>query len=350
MALLTLSSPHTRGTNRTSRIMATVALATLPGLAVMTWLFGYGTLINTALAIVTALLSEAIVLKMRRYPVSFFLKDNTALVTGLLLGLALPPLAPWWITVFATAFSIVFAKQIYGGIGNNPFNPAMVGYALVLISFPVQMTTNWAISFQVSGQDVASFSDTLSMIFASAPGMADAYTGATPLDQYKHLIGQQTSEQVLQASTFNVWLNGGWEWVNLAFLAGGLFLLARKIITWHIPISMLVALAVCSLVLGWDADAYTPVTLHMLSGATMLGAFFIATDPVSASTTPTGKIIYGAGIGILVYLIRTWGAYPDAVAFAVLLMNFTAPFIDAYTQPRSYGHKKAKRGLKSGDQ
>ena len=123
MALLTLSSPHTHGPNRTSRIMLTVALATLPGLAVMTWFFGFGTLINTVLAVVTALFSEALVLKLRKYPVSFFLKDNTALVTGLLLGLALPPLAPWWITVLATSFAIIFAKQIYGGMGNNPFNP-----------------------------------------------------------------------------------------------------------------------------------------------------------------------------------------------------------------------------------
>ncbi len=349
MALLTLSSPHTHGPNRTSRIMLTVALATLPGLAVMTWFFGFGTLINTVLAIITALASEALVLKLRKYPVSFFLKDNTALVTGLLLGLALPPLAPWWITVLATSFAIIFAKQIYGGMGNNPFNPAMVGYALVLISFPVQMTTNWVTSFQVSGSDVAGFTEALSIIFAGASSTADAFTGATPLDQYKHLISKETSDELLQRNTFNGWLNGGWEWVNLAFLAGGLFLMARRIITWHIPVSMLAALGICSLILGWDEDLYTPLSLHLLSGATMLGAFFIATDPVSASTTPTGKLIYGAGIGILLYVIRTWGAYPDAVAFAVLLMNFAAPFIDAYTQPRSYGHSKPKRGLKPGE-
>lgn len=349
MALLTLTSPHTHGPNRTSRIMMTVALATLPGLIAITWLFGYGTLINVILAIATALISEALVLKARKYPVRFFLKDNTALVTGLLLGLALPPLAPWWITVLATFFAIVFAKQLYGGMGNNPFNPAMVGYALVLISFPVQMTTNWALSYQVSGTELISFTDTLKVIFAGAGHLADAYTGATPLDEYKHLISKETSDQLLQHATFSGWLNGGWEWVNLAFLAGGLFLLFKRIITWHIPVSMLLALALCSLVFGWDEDLYLPTTLHLLSGATMLGAFFIATDPVSASTTPRGKLIYGAGIGIFLFIIRTWGAYPDAIAFAVLLMNFAAPFIDAYTQPRTYGHEKARRGLKPGD-
>ena len=346
MALLTLSSPHTHGPNSTSRIMLTVALATLPGLMVMTWFFGPGTFINIVLASLTAIASEALVLKARKYPVSFFLKDNTALVTGVLLGLALPPLAPWWITVLASAFAVIFAKQIYGGIGNNPFNPAMVGYALVLVSFPVQMTTNWALSWQMSGTEVAGISDTLQIIFGGAKELADAYTGATPLDDYKHLISKETSDELLKRDTFNGWLNGGWEWMNLAFLAGGLFLIARRIITWHIPVSMLAALTLCSLVFGWDHDLYTPTWLHLFSGATMLGAFFIATDPVSAATTPKGKLIYGAGIGILLFVIRAWGAYPDAVAFAVLLMNFAAPFIDAYTQPRTYGHAKARRGLK----
>lgn len=348
MALLTLSSPHTHGPNHTSRIMLTVALATVPGLAVMCWFFGMGTLINVVLASLTAIAAEAAVLKARGYPVGFFLKDNTALVTGVLLGLALPPLAPWWITVVATAFAIVFAKQIYGGMGNNPFNPAMIGYALVLVSFPVQMTTNWAVSYQVSGASPAGFTDALSVIFSGAASVTDGFTGATPLDDYKHLISKETSAELLQRATFNGWLNGGWEWVNLAFLAGGLFLMIRRIITWHIPVSMLVALALCSLVFGWDHDLYTPTYMHLLSGATMLGAFFIATDPVSAATTPRGKLIYGAGIGVLLFIIRTWGAYPDAVAFAVLLMNFAAPFIDAYTQPRTYGHEKARRGLKPG--
>ncbi|MDF1762773.1 MAG: electron transport complex subunit RsxD [Oleibacter sp.] len=347
MALITLSSPHAHGRNNTGRIMLTVALATLPGLIALTWFFGYGTLINVILASITAIATEALILRIRKYPLAFILKDNTALVTGVLLGLALPPFAPWWITVIAVSFSIVFAKQLYGGIGNNPFNPAMVGYALVLISFPVQMTTHWALSYQMSGQELASFSDTLQIIFAGHTELADAYTGATPLDQYKHLITKETSDELLKLDTFSGWLNGGWEWVNLAFLAGGLFLIWKRIITWHIPVSMLLGLCVCSLFLGWDEDLYTPMSLHLLSGATMLGAFFIATDPVSAATTLRGKLIYGAGIGILLYIIRTWGAYPDAIAFAVLLMNFAAPLIDAYTQPRTYGHSKARRGLTS---
>jgi Na+-translocating ferredoxin:NAD+ oxidoreductase subunit D len=345
MALLTLTSPHAHGRNSTSRVMLTVILATLPGLAVITVFFGFGTLINVLLASASAIVAEALILKLRQRPLGFYLKDNSALLTGVLLGLALPPLAPWWITVLATVFAVIFAKQLYGGMGNNPFNPAMIGYALVLVSFPLQMTTNWTVSSQMSDHSLAGFSDALATIFGGHS--ADAFTGATPLDTYKHLISNSTERVVRQLPTFNGWLNGGWEWVNLAYMAGGLFLIWQRIITWHIPAAMLLAISVCSVLLGSDADLYTPVSLHLLSGATMLGAFFIATDPVSAATTPKGKLIYGAGAGILVYVIRTWGSYPDAVGFAVLLMNLAAPFIDAYTQPRTYGHNKARTGLTS---
>lgn len=353
-----ITSPHAHGGNTTSRIMMTVILATIPGVAALTYFFGWGSLINICLASITALSCEALILKMRKRPVGFILKDNSALLTAVLLGIALPPLAPWWVTVVAVSFSMVFAKHLYGGLGNNPFNPAMVGYALVLISFPVQMTTTWAVPFFLSDGQTIPFTDSLNVIFSNsasiADSLSDAYSGATPLDTYKHLASNQTALEIMQQPLFandtqggsaSNWFAGGWEFVNIAFLIGGLILLALKIFTWHIPFSLLAALGTCSLVFGWDPDMYVPWSLHIFTGATMMGAFFIATDPVSASTTPLGKIIYGAGIGILIYVIRTWGAYPDAVAFAVLLMNFAAPFIDTYTQPRTYGHVKAKRGM-----
>lgn len=345
MAHLTLSSPHTRGANRTAHIMLWVIGATLPGLLALTYFFGWGTLINLVLASTVALSCEAAVLRLRQRPIGFFLRDYSALLTAVLIGIALPPFAPYWVTVVATAFAILFGKHLYGGLGNNPFNPAMLGYALVLVSFPVQMTTLWAQAVTASGQELLGFADTLRVIFGGQINLIDGLSGATALDTYKTLIQSGTAQTVLANPTFNGWLNGGWAWINLAFLLGGVLLLAKRIITWHIPVSMLVSLSLCSLFLGWDADMYVPLSLHLMSGATMLGAFFIATDPVSAATTRTGKLIYGAGIGILLYVIRTWGAYPDAVAFAVLLMNFAAPLIDAYTQPRSYGHDKAKRGM-----
>lgn len=336
MALL-ISSPHIHNHNSTSSMMLKVIFASLPGLIALSVFFGWGNLINVMLAAITALASEGLILKLRKRPVRFYLNDYSALLTAVLLGLALPPFTPYWVTLTATAFAIIVVKQLYGGLGHNPFNPAMAGYALALISFPVQMTTTWALSWQMSEQELLSFGATLKVIFAGMP-IVDGVSGATPLDAYKNLISTGLANEVLATSTFNGWLNGGWEWVNLAFLLGGLWLIWQRIITWHIPVSMLLALTLCSLFLGFDQDLYTPVHLHLLSGATMLGAFFIATDPVTASTTPRGKIIYGALIGLLVYIIRTWGGYPDSVAFAVLLMNFAAPFIDAYTKPKTYGH------------
>lgn len=348
MALLNISSPHVHSQNSTQKIMQKVMLATIPGLVLLTVFFGWGSLINIMLAGLAAVACEALVLTLRGRPVVPYLNDYSALLTALLLGLALPPFTPFWVTLSATAFAIVIAKQLYGGLGQNPFNPAMAGYALVLVSFPVQMTTTWALSFQMSGHELLPFTDTLAVIFTGAP-IADGFSGATPLDAYKNLISTSLATNVLATSTFNGWLNGGWEWVNIAFLLGGSWLIWQRIITWHIPVALLVALSLCSLVLGFDEDLYTPLHLHLFSGATMLGAFFIATDPVSAAGTPRGKLIYGALIGVLIYVIRTWGSYPDAVAFAVLLMNFAAPFIDAYTQPRTFGHAKAKRGLPKKD-
>lgn len=340
------SSPHARRSRSTAQVMLWVMIATLPGLAVQTAYFGWGNLINVVLCILVAMGSEALVLALRKRPVGFYLKDNTAAVTGLLLGLALPPLAPWWVSVVAVVAAIVMAKQLYGGLGSNPFNPAMVGYALVLVSFPVAMTTNWAAPAGL-WQSAPDLGATLHSIFAGGQTAIDGYTMATPLDVYKHEIGSHVAAEVWQNPTFGTGVARGWEWVNAAFLLGGIGLVALRIITWHIPVSVLGALAVMSLALGSNPDVTAPLSLHLLAGATMLGAFFIATDPVSAATSHQGKLIYGAGIGVLLYLIRTWGNYPDAVAFAVLLMNFAAPFIDHYTQPRTYGHRKARRGIAS---
>lgn len=341
MAFLRLSSPHAHGPQRTSRVMLWVILATLPGLLAQTLCFGWGNLVNTVFCVAVALLTEGVILMLRKRPVAFFLKDNTAAVTGLLLGLSLPPFAPWWVCLVAVVVAILLAKQLYGGLGSNPFNPAMVGYALVLVSFPVAMTTNWASPTGLSA-DTPGLLHTLALNFTGAEPV-DGYTMATPLDVYKHDIKTQLSDQVLQNPAFGDFVSKGWEWVNLGFLAGGLLLIALRLITWHIPFSMLAALSVMSLAFGWDPDQYAPLTIHLLSGATMLGAFFIATDPVTAATSRKGKLVYGAGIGILLYIIRSWGSYPDAVAFAVLLMNFAVPFIDYYTQPRTYGHQKARR-------
>lgn len=339
MALL--SSPHLRGPNSTAGIMQLVLLATLPGFLALTWFFGAGTFYNILLASVTAVTAEALMLKLRRRPVAFYLKDYSALVTAVLLGLALPPYAPWWIPVVGALSAIIIAKHLYGGLGYNPFNPAMVGYVVLLISFPVEMT-QWATPLPLlpEGQSLLGPITALEHIFLETP--LDAHSGATPLERF--YINQIYQNEPL--FTEARWAGAGWEWVNIGFLVGGLFLLYKKVFTWHVPVSMLLSLGILSLFFyeGTYAGGGSPV-FHWLSGGIMLGAFFIATDPVTSVASRRGKLIFGAAIGILVYVIRSWSNYPEGVAFAVLLMNFAAPFIDHYTVPRSYGHPKSRQGV-----
>ncbi|WP_342320834.1 electron transport complex subunit RsxD [Kosakonia sp. BYX6] len=344
------SSPYTHNQRQTSRIMLLVALATLPGVIAQLWFFGWGTLVQVVLAIVSALLAEGLVLKLRKQTVSAILADNSALLTGLLLAISIPPFAPWWMVVLGTVFAVVIAKQLYGGLGHNPFNPAMIGYVVLLISFPVQMTS-WLPPFEIA-RTVPGIMDALQVIFTghSATGATmetlrigiDGVSQATPLDTFKtSLHAGHSVEQILQYPIYSGVLAGaGWQWVNLGYLAGGLFLLWQKTIRWHIPVSFLLSLAVCA-TLGWifSPESLAAPQLHLLSGATMLGAFFILTDPVTASTTNKGRLIFGALAGLLVWLIRSFGGYPDGVAFAVLLANITVPLIDYYTRPRVYGHR-----------
>lgn len=352
MALIRTSSPHLHKASSTSDVMRLVVLATLPGLAAMTFFFGWGTLINVIWAVLLAVGFEAIIVKVRKRPLGFYLKDYSAVVTALLLGLALPPFAPWWVTLVGVFVAIVIAKHLYGGLGQNPFNPAMVAYALLLVSFPVQMTS-WTLPFvmidQGSSWNVLGFFDTLNVIFGHvAPGLVDSYSGATPLDVMRHR-GGLTTEEVWDSLPVLSEGIGAWHAVSAAYFMGGVFLIYRKVFTIHTPAAILITLAVISsLFYAVDPYAFADPFFHLTAGATMLGAFFIATDPVTSATSNRGKIIFGIGIGLLIYIIRGWGGYPDAVAFAVLLMNLSAPFIDQYTQPRTYGHAKAKRGMKGG--
>lgn len=342
MALPRITSPHAKGPSRTQRVMLLVLAATLPGVVVLTWLYGAGTLINLAWACLAALGFEAAILKLRQRPVVFFLRDGSVLVTAVLLALALPPYSPWWLTLIATGCAVVFGKQLYGGLGQNPFNPAMIGYVVVLISFPVEMTT-WPVPHSVG------LGAGLQHILGIA-SLPDGWTQATALDVLK-VNKSLTIDELWSNPAFGHFGGIGSEVVNLAFLAGGLFLLHKRLFSWHAPVGMLAALVLMSLVFwnGSGSDSNGSPLFHLLSGATMLGAFFIVTDPVSSATSPRGRLIFGAGVGILVYVIRAWGGYPDGVAFGVLLMNLAAPTIDYYTRPRTYGHRKAERGFKLGE-
>lgn len=346
MAFIKASSPHAHQLGNTGTVMLMVLVACIPGIAALTIFFGAGVLVNIVLTSLFCLGLEAIVLKLRHRKLSFYLKDFSAILTAVLLAIALPPYAPWWLLLCGAFFAIIVAKQLYGGLGFNPFNPAMIGYIVLLISFPLEMS-QW---LSPEGFSHVSIGDGLAQVFSGqALSQIDGYTAATPLDVIKQNNTLLLSDVYTQNNLFShaSWAGLGWEWVNVGFLIGGLFLLYKKIFTWHAPVCMLLALTVLS-ALFYDGGSSTSTgspLLHLFSGGTMLGAFFIITDPVTSSTSNRGRMIYGSLAGVLIFLIRAWGNYPDAIAFAVLLMNFAAPFIDYYTRPRTYGHEKAHIGI-----
>lgn len=333
----TVSSPHLSTQNNVAIVMRRVLYALIPGILIYFHFFGWGVIVNILIASLTALASEAIMLLLRRRPLLLFLSDYSAIVTAVLLALALPPLAPWWLTVLATAFAIIIAKQLYGGLGFNPFNPAMVGYVVVLISYPQQMT-RWLLPEGGLG-----LLQTLQIqLYGNAGSALDSITGATPIDAIKTgLTLDKTLTEISASPVFGMLGGNGWEWIAIGFLVGGLWLLYLGVIRWQIPVAVLAAIfAMATPFHLLHPDQYATPWFHWFSGGTMLAAFFIATDPVSASTTDKGRLIYGAGIGIFTYIIRTWGGYPDGIAFAVLLMNTAAPTIDYYTRPRVFGARK----------
>jgi electron transport complex protein RnfD len=334
------AAPHWLGADSVTIMMRRVLLALLPTLALSTWFLGIGVLVNALFACIVCWLLEVAALYVRQRPIATFANDGSTLVTALLIALALPPLMPWWVTASACLFAVVFAKHLYGGLGYNVFNPAMVGYVVVLISFPKQLA-NWPTPAEAS----ASLAFTMDIFLhgrATLDSLTDALSGATPLDSIKiQLIQMRTIDEIINQESFG-WLAGrGWEWINLAALGGGLWLLSKRVIRWHIPVAMLATLALLySIFYMYESSTHPSPLIGLFSGGTMLAAFFVATDPVSAAASDRGRLIYGCGIGALTYAIRAWGAYPDGIAFAVLLMNMAAPLIDRYTLPRVHGHQK----------
>ncbi len=346
MRFPTATSPHTAPINDLNRLMRQVLLALVPGTLAAIYFFGWGVLINLMLTVAAGLLAEAAMLALRGRPLKPFLSDGSVLVTAWLLAVCLPPLAPWWLPVVGMVFAVIVAKQLYGGLGYNLFNPAMVGYVVLLVSFPREMT-HWMLPHGVALTSLG-FVDALNLAFGGqlpATLAWDALSGATPLNATKTGLGQGIPLATIQQAPIFGGLGGaGWEWVALGWLLGGLWMLWRKVITWRIPVAMLGAFILMAAVFhAFDPQHHAGVVFHLLSGGVMLGAFFIATDPVSASTTPRGQLIFGAGIGVLVYLIRGFAGFPDGVAFAVLLMNIAAPLIDHYTPAKVFGKQAESR-------
>ena len=324
------------------RVMIQVLAALLPGIAVYAWLIGPVVLVQVAIATVSVLLGEAFMLRLLGKPLGLFLGDGSAVVTGWLIALAFPPFAPWWLIVVASLFAIVVAKHLYGGLGQNPFNPAMIAFAVCIVSFPALMSQWPAVDMK------AGFTDQLALVFGYAPRL-DAISGATPLDALKTALklgeGSATVASVTaDAHTFGHFAGNGWEWVGMAYLVGGLWLWQRKVIQWRAPFAFLAGIGLLAAALWlWNPAQFANPLFHLFSGGSMLGAFFIVTDPVSGCTTPKGKLIFGFAAGVLAYIIRVFGGYPDGVAFAVLLLNICVPLIDLYTQPPIFGMKEGTK-------
>ncbi len=290
----------------TRATMAVVAATLAPGIAAMAHFFGTGVLVNVGLAVSAAIAVEASVLRMRRQSVVAGLGDGSAVVTALLIAIAMPPAVDGWLVGLAVLAALVLGKHVYGGLGANPFNPAMVGYALVLVSFPADLAT-WPGSEGV-----------------------DQLTGATALETLKHRGGETIADVWTAAHGFGAWGAHGFEWINVWFAVGGLVLLGLRLVDWRIPIAMLATLTVLS-ALGYDGGSSASLgspAFHLLSGATMLCAFYIATDPVTSPTQPRGRILFGVLVGALLFVVRCFANYPDGVAFAVLLGNSMVPLLD----------------------
>lgn len=338
------SSPFVPSVNQTNQMMRDVIIALIPGTLAYAWFFGVGVVINITLSIAFALMFESLILYLRKRPIKPYLNDYSAVVTAWLFALCLPMHSPWWLIAIGIGFAMIAGKHLYGGLGYNPFNPAMIGYVVLLISFPKEMTV-WFLPSVISGESL-SLMDSLAITFFGADiHQWDALTSATPLDTYK--TGLRANEMVSEIGTAPIFGNfSGVGWENIAYLwfAGGLYLIYKGIITWHIPLMVIVGVFTFALIFYIaDPSGNTSPLFHVLSGGIILGAFFIATDPVTASTTIKGRLIYGFLIGAVTYIIRTWGGFPDGVAFAVLLANIAVPLIDYYTKPRVYGTNSPDR-------
>ncbi|WP_075433174.1 RnfABCDGE type electron transport complex subunit D [Buchnera aphidicola] len=333
------------------KIMFIVIVACIPGIIAKCYFFGSASLIQIFFSVIVALLLETIVLKIRLKTIRTHLQDNSAILTGVLFGLSIP-IVPWWMIIIGMFFAIVIGKHLYGGIGQNIFNPAMLGYAVLLISFPIEMN-NW------NERNYALFSlneiqQSLNLIFLKYSIfnientnfylVPDFFTEETPLNNFKIQNHLKHFYQVENNTHLNINIQNSWQYINISFCLGGMFLLFKKVICWRIPISFLSALGSISIIsFFYSKELFLSPLIHFFSGGTMICAFFIATDPVTTSCTNLGKIVFGIIIGVLTWVIRNYSDYPDAIAFSVLFANMLVPLIDHCTQTSGYGHKNSSK-------
>ncbi len=336
-------APYLAPKTGVASMMQQVLFALVPAALVHVWYFGPGFIFNLIVASTFCIAGEAIVMRIRGRQPAKALSDYSALVTAALLAFALPSLTPWWVTATGALFGIVVAKHLYGGLGFNVFNPAMAGYVVILVAFPMHLNLWVAPRMGDIDYQYLSILQTLNFtIMGTLPDAVtiDAISRATPLDVMKSgLNNMRTIVEIRALPLMGDFGGRGWEWVGNLTLLGGFWLLIRKIIRWHIPAGVGVGLLIPATIMYLvGPDSHPGPGFHLFAGSTMLCAFFIATDPVSAATSPKGRFIYGMGIGFLIYAIRRWGAYSDGVAFAVLIMNMAVPAIDYLTRPHIVGH------------
>ena len=328
MNLLKVSpSPHSYGTDSIPKIMYGVVIALLPALAVSLFYYGIGALIVTLVSIVSCVAFEYLIQKflLKQKPT---ITDGSAILTGLLLAFNVPSNLPIWIIIIGALVAIGIGKMSFGGLGNDPFNPALVGRVFLLISFPVQMTS-WPLPI------------------SSRMAYLDATTGATPLAIMKEgLTKGDTISDIMNQIPSHMQLFMGYmggslgEIAGFVLLLGGLYLLFRKIITWHIPVSVLGTIAIFTGIL-WliNPTQNADPLFHLLTGGALLGAIYMATDYSSSPMSKKGMILFGVGIGIITVLIRVFGAYPEGISFAILIMNAFVPLINNYFKPKRFGEE-----------
>ena len=325
--LFAAPSPHIHGGEKTRRIMLDVILALVPALAVSTYVMGWRVLLVTGVAVAGCVLFEFLfgLMMGRRTTIG----DLSAIVTGMLLAFNLPVGIPWWIVLIGAVVAIGVGKMTFGGLGCNPFNPALTGRIFLLIAYPVQMT-DWTTN------------------------VPDAISGSTALAEVKYstydvagniVLDRMSLESVDFLGMFGGTMNGSLgEIASLALILGGLYLLWRKVITWHIPVAVLGTMAVFALCvalgIGGGALCYELPLFHILAGGALLGAIFMATDYSTSPMTHKGMLLYGVGIGLLTMIIRLWGAYPEGMSFAIFIMNAATPLINKYLRPKRFGTKK----------
>ncbi|MBF0192165.1 MAG: RnfABCDGE type electron transport complex subunit D [Magnetococcales bacterium] len=348
--LLIPSSPHMHGGSSIPAIMKAVIWALLPAAAMGVMVFGWSALFVILITVLACVITERLANAIRQRPST--LNDQSAALTGLLLAMTLPPNSPWWMCAVGGFFAILIGKHLYGGLGYNMFNPALIARVFLLVSFPVQMTT-WPAPAPLLSEQALSISEGLAMIISApfnTPELLDAIATATPLGQYRTEVslGHTVREALGGSYGFDLFAAVGGmikgslgETSALLLTLGGIYLLRKRVISWHIPISMLVGTLLPAIVFWYINPAkYADPLFHLVTGGLILGAFFMATDMVTSPVTPKGQLFFGFGCGLLTYLIRTWGGYPEGVSFAIVIMNAAVPLIDQYSRPVIYGKAK----------